>query len=200
MFHVKQKLEAYRLLVERYHKTLDLVSTRALIEWKAREYDALAYAETIKSFELKNQELIDIGSGVGIPGLIIAIALPQYRVHLVERRKKRVSFLKIACSQLALQNVYVHEADIQNLKEPRVSLITALAVGTFSHLYCLSRHLHDDDVTLISRKGDAWKEEKESLEELISQNTELIAAKPLTSHGTLVAIRAPGGYACPSLG
>jgi 16S rRNA (guanine527-N7)-methyltransferase len=60
----------------------------------------------------------DLGSGAGLPGLVIAIALPQLRVALVESRRRRASFLELAVEQLSLTNAEVRAGRVEDLSEP----------------------------------------------------------------------------------
>jgi len=55
------------------------------------------------------KELLDVGSGAGIPGLVYAIYWPDCNVTLLESQKKRVDFMKDAVSELGLDNVTILE-------------------------------------------------------------------------------------------
>ena len=56
--------------------------------------------------------LVDLGSGGGLPGLVIAVFAPAWRVHLIERRAKRADLLRYAVQALGLgERVVVHESD-----------------------------------------------------------------------------------------
>lgn len=57
----------------------------------------------------------DLGSGAGLPGLIVAIAVPHLQVALVETRRRRVAFLELAVEQLALSNAAVVSGRIEDL-------------------------------------------------------------------------------------
>ncbi|HLA91976.1 MAG TPA: RsmG family class I SAM-dependent methyltransferase [Actinomycetota bacterium] len=59
----------------------------------------------------------DLGSGAGLPGLVIAVAEPDLRVGLVESRRSRVSFLELAVEALGLTNVEVRAGRVQELSE-----------------------------------------------------------------------------------
>jgi len=58
--------------------------------------------------ERQDRPLVDLGSGAGLPGLVLAAALPEQKVHLVESRRKRASFLRQAVRVMELENVQVH--------------------------------------------------------------------------------------------
>jgi 16S rRNA (guanine527-N7)-methyltransferase len=207
------KLQAYKSLINKYHQTLDLVSDVALEKFDEKITDSLAYANAIQENLPSGSTILDVGSGAGLPGLVIGIALPHYSILLVERRQKRATFLKLAASQLGLENVKVYLADVTELKDIHADAITAMAVGTFKLLYCLTRHLHKKEVLLLSRKGREYEQELEELEQTINASPSVIANQSLTSHfppnpanvsretiyGNLIAVRLLGGLECKGM-
>ena len=145
-----------------------------------------------------------MGSGVGLPGVPLAIQFPHHPITLVERRQKRASFLKIVVSQLGLENVTVVAEDVRTWKQPRIAWVTAQAVGRFYELYSSTCHLHAEKVSLLSRKGGNYVEEIEEVREklethnpspTVSRETS-VSTVQLEQHGTLVAISLPGGLRC----
>jgi len=75
--------------------------------------------------------ILDLGSGSGLPGLVIASALPERSFHLVESRRKRASFLREAARAMGLASVTVHhcrsEALLAQPTRPRPGLVMARA-------------------------------------------------------------------------
>lgn len=121
MFHVKhhrlpeaEGLDRYEALVRRYHRTLDLVSEKALGQFPRLIEQARAYATEIAALA-PSARILDVGSGVGLPGIVIAAALPHQPVVLVERRRRRATFLASVVAQLALENALVIESDVRDL-------------------------------------------------------------------------------------
>ncbi len=202
MFHVKHSLlepvEKYKALLVKYHRTLDLLSDRALQTVDEKITDSLRYAAVAAEAVPQPFTGVDIGSGCGLPAVPMALALPHCRFHLVERRQRRATFLKILKSQLGLDNVTVHARDVREVGDVRAVVVSALAVGTFEKLYCLSRHLHGETITLLSRKGEAFHHEVAALESLLGVEANSVETTPLVSRGTLVAVVVAGGLACRS--
>ncbi len=202
MFHVKQGLDdalgRYRKLVETYHLSLDLMSEAGLASLDVKLADAQHYAETIRSLGHGTARILDVGSGVGLPGVVIALALPHSAVLLVERRKRRCAFLRLVVAHLNITNAVVYQADVSDLELEPVAVVTAQAVGRFDALYCLTRHLHAPRLLLLSRKGRDWPQEVEQLERRLEIKAEARETASLSSHGRLVAVNLPGGQRCPS--
>ena len=203
---VERQLDQYTDLIRRYYKTLDLMSSVAVERLGAKFTDSLAYADFVRVKLEPHHRILDVGSGVGLPGIPLAIQFPDHLITLVERRQKRASFLRIVVSQLGLENVTVVAEDVTAWQQPLVTWVTAQAVGRFLELYCLTRHLHAETIVLLSRKGDSYREEvKELQDRLFASNFNLsstvsretfVLTTPLRSHGTLVAISLPGGLRC----
>lgn len=77
--------------------------------------DSLAGAGIIESLKIKT--LADVGSGAGLPGIPLAIMLPQLQVTLIERSGKRVRFLRNVVTMLNLKNVTIQEVDLKDVKD-----------------------------------------------------------------------------------
>lgn len=193
-----EKLDVYRRLVTEYHNTLDLVSDRALAQFDRHLQDASAYADFIADLSPAATTVLDLGSGVGLPGIVVAAALPRLRVLLVERRRRRAAFLQLACGQLGLRNAVVIKGDVRDLQDERVDVVTAQGVGSFLDVYRLTCRSHAAEIVLLSRKGAAWRDEWAEATAALDTAIAVSGEIPLQQHGTLVALRLAGGRACPS--
>ena len=74
--------------------------------------------------------IVDFGSGAGFPGMVLAIARPDWQVTLVEPRRKRVSFLEVARARLKLDNVRVHHGRLEDAADQ--SYAHAVSRATFA--------------------------------------------------------------------
>jgi len=81
--------------------------------------------------ESEPRPIIDLGSGCGLPAIVFAAAYPSREVHLVEARRKRASFLQASVRALGLEQVRVHNARFEYLREqgvlPHGGVVTARA-------------------------------------------------------------------------
>jgi 16S rRNA (guanine527-N7)-methyltransferase len=101
---------------------------------------------------------LDIGSGAGLPGLVIAI-LAKGPVTLVEPRRLRADFLERAAESLELtQRVRVHNAKVERISG-RFDVITARAVASFEALLRISSHLSTDKTRWLCPKGKSAQSE-----------------------------------------
>lgn len=190
-------LEDYSRLVREYHQTLDLISSRALNNWDSMLADAVQYGELIGELLPETGSILDVGSGVGLPGIPLAVANPDWTVRLVERRRRRSAFLNLVRGQLGLGNVTVEQADVATLESGTAQVITAQAVDRFAAVYALTRKLHAPEVLLVSSKGADWQAEAAELEECTGA---VIAASAVRERhsgtGLIVGLRLRGGLEC----
>lgn len=93
----------------------------------------------------------DIGSGAGLPGMVVAI-LTGDPVSLIEPRRRRADFLTAAANALGLAKVTVIPAKAQAVTG-EYDVITARAVGKIGDVLGISRHLAHKDTTYLLMKG-----------------------------------------------
>lgn len=106
------------------------------------------------SFLPKIKNLLDIGTGAGFPGMILALALPQTQVTLVEPLAKRASFLQFIKSDLGLNNVTVVKKRVEEMPKEIFELITSRAVTDTAMLLKLSEGFRDESSRLLFYKGE----------------------------------------------
>ena len=101
-------LETYVDCVLDFNKTYNLMKAENADEMAVNHLlDSLAALPHIKALNLKKTSLGDIGSGGGCPGIPLAVALPNFKVTLVERMEKRCAFLIQTVKKLGLANTEV---------------------------------------------------------------------------------------------
>ncbi len=117
------------------------------------------------SFLPKTNSLMDIGTGAGFPGMILAIALPDTEVTLVEPLTKRASFLQFIKADLGLKNVTVVKKRVENMDSKIFDIITSRAVTDTKMLLKLSKNFRDKDSQLLFYKGEKVYEEVKGIPE-----------------------------------
>ena len=106
------------------------------------------------SFLPKVKNLLDIGTGAGFPGMILAIGLPDTQVTLVEPLTKRASFLQFVKADLGLDNVRVVKKRVQEMESEIFSIVTSRAVTDTNMLLKLSENFRDENSKLLFYKGE----------------------------------------------
>ena len=106
------------------------------------------------SFLPKAKNLLDIGTGAGFPGMILAMGLPDTKVTLVEPLTKRASFLQFIKADLGLDNVRVVKKRVENMESEIFDIVTSRAVTDTNMLLDLSKNFRDENSKLLFYKGE----------------------------------------------
>ena len=94
---------------------------------------------------------VDLGAGAGLPGIPFRIFWPKGKYYLVEIRKKRVAFLRLAVAKLELNNTFVLDQDVQKLKL-RADVIVARAFKPYLEVLKLSLPIIKSGRVIIAAK------------------------------------------------
>ena len=100
------------------------------------------------------KSMLDIGTGAGFPGLILALAWRDTQVTLAEPLAKRASFLQFIKAKLGLENVTVERKRAEELPPQSFELITSRAVTDTKLLLDISKNLRDENTKLLFYKGE----------------------------------------------
>lgn len=140
----------------------NLVSRAARGELESRHVpESVALARQLPLSE-QPLRLLDVGSGGGLPGLVIAIVRPELQVELLEATSKKVTFLREAIAELGLQ-VEVHHGRAEDLVDSDLGgafdLVTARAVAPLERLLPWTVPFLRPGGLLFAVKGARWAEE-----------------------------------------
>lgn len=131
-------LAAYLNLLARWNRVFNLTGIRRPAELIGRHLvESLALAPS-----LAGEHIADVGSGAGLPGLVLAVVEPRRRFTLIESRAKRCRFLRHAAAELGLANVTIVESRAEDVDaEPPFDTVLARAVAKPAALLDLCRPL-----------------------------------------------------------
>ena len=108
----------------------------------------------------EDREALDLGSGAGLPGLVMAIACPHLHVGLVEARRRRAAFLELAAHELGLPNVAILVRRAESL-EAGADLATARALAPLDRAWALAygdpRRISARQFAIVVRQLDELK-------------------------------------------
>ncbi|HIO95926.1 MAG TPA: 16S rRNA (guanine(527)-N(7))-methyltransferase RsmG [Campylobacterales bacterium] len=158
-----QQLESYSNLLEEWNKIHNLTGAKNRNEVYINIIDSL-YPTT---FITPPASILDVGTGAGFPGMLLAIAYPKSKTVLCEPRNKRASFLKYVAMELNLENVIVAKKRVEDYSDKPFDLISSRAVTNTKMLLTLTHHLKNSATKYLFYKGEQVFSELESVDSSI---------------------------------
>jgi 16S rRNA (guanine527-N7)-methyltransferase len=156
----QQQLVAYVELLDKWNKAYNLTSVRDPKEMMVKHImDSLVVAP-----HLTGKHYIDVGTGPGLPGIVLAIALPDTQFVLLDSLGKRVRFLMQVKHALGLDNVTPVQSRVEEY-QPSVKLdgVLSRAFASLQDMVQWCSHLIDDSGRFVALKGQFPDEELENL-------------------------------------
>ena len=146
------KLVTYLDLLQRWNATYNLTSIRDRANMLTQHLaDCLTVIPSLKQ-QLTKGTVLDVGSGGGLPGVVVAAAVPELDVTCVDAVGKKAAFVRQVSGTLALHNLHAVHSRIESLRVPPVNLITARAFSTLAKFVSLTeQHLAQDGVWMAMK-------------------------------------------------
>ena len=156
-----ERLELYFSLLREFGAPLGLTALKDPKDFAVKH---LLDSLTVQPF-LPEGPLLDLGTGAGLPGMVLKIVDPAREVWLVDARKKAISFLTLVAARLGLSGLKILKATVGKdpLPEGYFSAVVSRAVSDLGRLVELSRPLLRKEGILIAMKGPRVEEEIRAL-------------------------------------
>ena len=139
----------------------NLVSKSTLrVIWQRHVADS---AQLLGHVSRETLPLLDLGSGAGFPGIILAILRPNLPVALVESRKLRIEWLGEIISDKNLRNCKLHAADVREVGSFAAQTITARAFAPLARILTLSARFSTTQTDWVLPKGRSARQEVANL-------------------------------------
>ena len=151
------KLLIYKNLLIKWNKVFNLISVKGVEEIVTHHFlDCLAVVPYIEG-----KNILDVGSGAGMPGIIIGLCYPEKNITLVDSVGKKTAFLKQTCAELNLSNITVLNMRVEDITTNKFfDSIIARAFSEMQVLIDLTRHLIEDKGTWYGMKSKKINEEE----------------------------------------
>ncbi|MCB0361869.1 MAG: 16S rRNA (guanine(527)-N(7))-methyltransferase RsmG, partial [Bdellovibrionales bacterium] len=139
-----------------FNRKINLISSRT-----ESNSDLIHFADCVLGSELilkncQGSEIYDFGSGNGLPGIILAILSPNYRIHLVESDARKAEFMKYMGNKLKLRNLVVHNCRIEDLPEGSVDFVVSRGLASVQKSISLARRACRKNARYFHFTGDSW--------------------------------------------
>lgn len=155
-------------LIAKWNKAYNLTAVRNNNDMaKLHILDSLAILPHIQG-----QRIIDIGTGAGLPGIPLALCLPEIQFTLLDSNAKKTRFVQQAILELKLKNVTVIHSRVEDYQpEIKYDAVLTRAFASLPDIIKLTSHLLNDNGVLLAMKGQIPEIE---LNELSDYNCKII--------------------------
>ena len=167
-----KQLDDYANLIKEYNKVMNLTGIDEYEEVYLKHfYDSMTINGILKNIEFES--LGDLGTGAGLPGVVLAIFYPDKKIYLIEPLTKRCKFLEVVKEKLQLNNVIILNKRAEEI-DLKFDVIVSRAVAKLNILLELSIPLINTGGYFIPLKGAAGTEEiKNAKNALLKLNAEI---------------------------
>jgi len=178
-------------LLERWNRTYNLTAIRSLPAMLTQHvFDCLAAAAALRRRfgPPLPTRILDVGSGGGLPGVVLAIVLPETQVTCVDRVGKKAAFVRQVAGSLALPNLESLHARVEDMLTGPFDIVTARAFASLVDLVAATRGVVAPDGAWMAMKGKSPDAELAALPEGLMFHVEPLTVPKLEAERCLVWI------------
>jgi len=155
----QQSLLDYLVLLAKWNKVYNLTAVRDPLEMVTLHLlDSLSVLSYIDG-----KSLLDVGSGGGLPGIVLAICLPDLQVTTIDTVQKKAIFMRQVKGELGLGNLQVVNARVEEYEAEPFELVISRAFSDLGLFMALSQHLLAEGGCWLAMKGVSPQQDLEAL-------------------------------------
>jgi 16S rRNA (guanine527-N7)-methyltransferase len=159
------KLLLYLAQLQRWNRTYNLTAIRDPEQMLIQHiFDSLAVVGPLDTAMPPDGRLYDIGSGAGLPGVVLAIMRPAWQVTCIDAVEKKIAFVRQMCGVLQLPNLAANHSRVETMASGLCHVVTSRAFAALQDFASLAGHHVRSDGTLVALKGKIPDEEIERLQ------------------------------------
>ncbi len=149
----------FHMHVVKFNDKINLVSKKAIYNNDLLNfYDSIVSSDYILK-DTSAEEIYDIGSGNGFPGMIMAMLAPDRKIVLLDRDRRKIEFLKYMATKLSLKNVSVKCVDLNQLEPATMSCAITRGFASISKALLLAKKTFNPQSSFYHLKGPLWSNE-----------------------------------------
>jgi 16S rRNA (guanine527-N7)-methyltransferase len=181
------RLSRYLDLLQHWQRAINLVGASTLADpWRRHILDS---AQLVPHVPVAAGTVLDLGSGAGLPGLVLAV-LGVPGVELVESDRRKAQFLRVA-ARTTQAPVRVHAARIEQLEAVRADVVTARALAPLDRLLGLAERFLGPDSLCLFLKGESAPRELTEARQTWHMHSEIVPSRS-ASAGVLLKLQGVG--------
>jgi len=156
------QLMAYLNLIEKWNRVYNLTAIRERDEMiKLHFLDSLSILDHVEM-----EHVLDVGSGAGFPGIVLAITKPELKVTVMDSVNKKTTFMQQVKSELSLTNLNVVNARVEDY-QPTILFdgVITRAFSSIQNMLLMTQHTLQKNGAWLAMKSKDVKEELEALDQ-----------------------------------
>ncbi len=156
------QLMAYLNLIEKWNRVYNLTAIRERDEMiKLHFLDSLSILNHVEM-----EHVLDVGSGAGFPGIVLAITKPELKVTVMDSVNKKTTFMQQVKSELSLTNLNVVNARVEDY-QPTILFdgVITRAFSSIQNMLLMTQHTLQKNGAWLAMKSKDVKEELEALDQ-----------------------------------
>ena len=156
---ILKKLSEYKEILLKENQNMNLIGKSTLTDLDERHL--LDCIQIVKYLPQHEKSVMDIGTGAGLPGIILSI-IGFKNLHLVEKSPKKSNFLENCKLRLGL-NYVVHNKSISEISNLNIDCITARAFASIEKIISMTKKIINKQTKFILLKGRSYLTELETI-------------------------------------
>ncbi|MEO6984680.1 MAG: 16S rRNA (guanine(527)-N(7))-methyltransferase RsmG [Paralcaligenes sp.] len=163
-----QTLLDYMAQMQRWNKTYNLTALRESEQILVQHlFDSLSVLGPIRAAlgarARSDALIVDVGSGAGLPGVVLAIACPRWQVHCVDAVEKKTAFVRQMSGALSLPNLHATHGRVEKLDPMHADIVVSRAFASLGDFAKLAGMHAADGASLLAMKGHEPHDEMQAL-------------------------------------
>ena len=190
--HQVHQLQAYLALLEKWNKVYNLTALRDSGRMLTHHvFDSLSILPALRrQFPGQSHTVLDVGSGAGLPGVVLAIALPRWAITCIDTVGKKAAFVQQVAGELHLSNLRSVHARVEQWDGPGCDLVVSRAFASLADFTQWSRKQLAPDGVWLAMKGKLPQDELDALPSSIQAfHVEQLSVPAMAADRCLVWLR-----------
>ena len=167
----RQQLVGYLALIDRWNRVYNLTAVRNPADMLVQHLlDSLAVVTPLRrhlratgpapGIDSLSARVLDVGSGAGLPGVVLSIVEPRWDVTCVDAVAKKASFIRQVAAELGLPHLHARHARVEDLPaQPGFDIVTSRAFASLADFVSLTGHLLNPQGCWMAMKGRVPEDE-----------------------------------------
>jgi len=198
----QQQLLDYLALLRKWNAVYNLTAIRDPRAMLVQHlFDCLAVVPALLPYLEAGGTVVDVGSGGGLPGVVLAVCAPRVTVHCVDTVGKKAAFVTQVRAELGLSNLQAHHARVEQLQVPRdlpaARVVVSRAFSSLEQFVALTRHLLAPGGVWAAMKGVMPTDELATLPADVRMLSAITLAVPRLDAQRHLLLLAPGDESRP---